>query len=559
MSQTVDTDQKAKKTKGIPFVEMLRMCLSHWKWYAISLFIIMGYAVYKLMSTEPTYMRTATILIKEETKGGGFGNMPAALGDLGGFTPMSSVDNELEAIQSPAVMLEVIEKLGLNTDYTEIGGLRELTLYGTNQPFVLTFANPDPESSFSVTGTFDKDKKYTITKIQQKGTAKRKFTDTYTLDLGKGIDSIATPAGTLIISPNPEYKGGEVKQSMEINVYHTPVAWRVQGYTSSLNAVLASRKASVINLSIADHSRERAADILNTVIDVYNEKWIEDKNRMTDATADFIGQRLDIIKNELLDVDREITNYKSKNALPDLQAIVTVDLAKQSETEKKILELQSQYTMAKHLQEFISNPENYDKVLPSMSITGLATSGAANDEIVEYNTTLMERNRLVSANSVSNPLVKDFDRRLDGMRKAIVQSVNTQTQQLRTALNDLEAERSRTSGRIANSPTQANDLLGVERQQKVKESLYLYLLEKKEENDLSKTFTAYNTRIITPPMGPDKPVAPRGMKTLMFAFIFAMAVPTGLIFVRYNMDTLVRSRADLDDRVKAPFLGAVPL
>ena len=106
MSQTVDTDQKAKKTKGIPFVEMLRMCLSHWKWYAISLFIIMGYAVYKLMSTEPTYMRTATILIKEETKGGGFGNMAAALGDLGGFTPMSSVDNELEAIQSPAVMLE---------------------------------------------------------------------------------------------------------------------------------------------------------------------------------------------------------------------------------------------------------------------------------------------------------------------------------------------------------------------------------------------------------------------------------------------------------------------
>lgn len=141
---------------------------------------------------------------------------------------------------------------------------------------------------------------------------KQKFTDTYTLDLGKGIDSVATPVGTLIISPNPKYNGAEIKEAMKINVYHTPTTWRVQGYTNSLNAVLASRKASVINLSIADHSRERAADILNTVIDVYNEKWIEDKNRMTDATADFIGQRLDIIKNELLDVDREITNYKSK-------------------------------------------------------------------------------------------------------------------------------------------------------------------------------------------------------------------------------------------------------
>ena len=362
-----------------------------------------------------------------------------------------------------------------------------------------------------------------------------------------------------MISPNPEYKAKELKDPMRINIYHTPVEWRVQGYTSRLNAVLANRKASVINLSFADHSRQRASDIINAVIDVYNEKWIDDKNRMTDATAEFIDQRIDIIKNELLDVDRSISNYKSKNSLPDLQAIVSVDLAKQSEAEKKILELQSQYTMAKHLQEFISNPDNYDKVLPSMSITGLANSGSANSEILEYNTTLMERNRLVSDNSTSNPLVKDFDRRLDGMRKAIVQSVSTQTEQLKTALNDMIAERNRTSGRIANSPTQANDLLGVERQQKVKEALYLYLLEKKEANDLSKTFTAYNTRVITPPMGDSKPVAPRGMKTLLFAFFFAMAVPTGLIFVQYNMDTMVRTKADIDDRFKAPFLGSVPL
>ena len=560
MSQITDTDQKDKKSKGIPFEEMLRICLSHWKWYAISLLIIMGFAVYKLISTEPTYLRTASVLIKEESKGGQFGNMAAALSDLGGVTPMSSVDNELEAMKSPAVMLEVIENLGLNTDYKQTGGLRDKTLYGNNQPFVLTFSNPDERYSYSVTGDLGVDNKFVINKIESRGNGEKfKYSDIFTLDLNKGVDSVATPAGTLVISPNPEYKAKELKEPMRINIYHTPVEWRVQGYTSRLNAVLANRKASVINLSFADHSRQRASDIINAVIDVYNEKWIDDKNRMTDATAEFIDQRIDIIKNELLDVDRSISNYKSKNSLPDLQAIVSVDLAKQSEAEKKILELQSQYTMAKHLQEFISNPDNYDKVLPSMSITGLANSGSANSEILEYNTTLMERNRLVSDNSTSNPLVKDFDRRLDGMRKAIVQSVSTQTEQLRTALNDMVAERNRTSGRIANSPTQANDLLGVERQQKVKEALYLYLLEKKEANDLSKTFTAYNTRVITPPMGDSKPVAPRGMKTLLFAFFFAMAVPTGLIFVQYNMDTMVRTKADMDDRFKAPFLGSVPL
>lgn len=558
MSQIADADQKGGKSKGIPFVEMFRMCLSYWKWYAVSLVIIMGYTVYKLISTEPTYMRSAQILVKEETKGGGFGNMAAALGDLGGFTPMSNVDNELEAIQSPAVMYEVISRLGLNTDYTHLKGIGKRTLYGKNQPFVITFAEADSMASYKLTGVYGVDKKFTINKIERKRSQKEKFEGAYTLDMSKGVDTVATPVGALIISPNPEYQGGDIDEPMKILVQHTSVDSRVQGYSASLNAVLANRKASVINLSIADHSIERANDILNTVIAVYNEKWIEDKNRMTEATADFIDQRLDIIKTELLDVDREVADYKSKNALPDLSAIVTVDLAKQSEADKKILELQSQYTMAKHLQEYISNAENNDKVLPSMSITGLSNGNGANEEIAEYNTMLMERNRLVSANSVSNPLVKDYDRRLEGMRKAIVQTISTQTQQLQTALNDVIAERNRTSGRIANSPTQANDLLGVERQQKVKESLYLYLLEKKEENDLSKTFTAYNTRIITPPMGTNKPVAPQGMKMFMFAFILGLILPTGLIFIRINMDTLVRTKADVDARVKAPFLGCVP-
>ena len=162
MSQITDTDQKDKKSKGIPFEEMLRICLSHWKWYAISLLIIMGFAVYKLISTEPTYLRTASVLIKEESKGGQFGNMAAALSDLGGVTPMSSVDNELEAMKSPAVMLEVIEKLGLNTDYKQTGGLRDKTLYGSNQPFVLTFSNPDERYSYSVTGDLGVDNKFVI-------------------------------------------------------------------------------------------------------------------------------------------------------------------------------------------------------------------------------------------------------------------------------------------------------------------------------------------------------------------------------------------------------------
>lgn len=539
--------------------ELVLQCLKHWKLFVASFVVIVGLQVFSLLRKESLYQSKASLMIKEETSGG-LGNMAATLGELGGFAASLNVDNEVEALKSPAVTSKVIDLLKLNIDYKQIKSIKKITLYGSNRPFEISFPDALDSKAYSVEGVLENEDTFVIYKITSEHN-KRKTTYEdldYRLNIYQR-DSVETEIGTLKINPNERFTNGlYAEEDIRVEIKWTPKKSIIEKVNEKVRVELANRRSSVINLSIIDESIERADDILNTVINVYNQYWVEDKNQIINTTSKFINQRLDVISNELFEVDRNISAYKSKNALPDLAAIVSVDLAKQSEAEKKIIELQSQYTMAKNLQEFVNNPENYDKVLPSLTITGLSSGSSGNAEITEYNTTLMERNRLASANSVSNPLVVDYDRRLDGMRKAIAQTVSTQVDQLKTALNDMIAERNRASGRIANSPNQANDLLGVERQQKVKEALYLYLLEKKEENDLSQAFTAYNTRVITPPMTAIKPVGPKVLSSIVIAIFFAGLLPLIYIYVKVSLDTFVRSRADLDARVKIPFLGNIP-
>lgn len=543
--------------------ELWYQCKKHWTWFVISFVVIVGFKAYTLLKTQPLYQRSATILVKEETTGAQLGNMAATLGELGGFGATSRVDNELEAIKSPAVTEKVIDILKLNVGYTKKGRIREATLYGSNQPFVTEFPEAINGMSYEVKGVVDGDT-YTISEIKTRyGKKKNKYED---LDISVNFskkDSVETPVGKLVFSPNERFKTPLFKEEDDDKPYKVIISYLppkavIEWYNASLRAELANRRASVINISVTDASTERAEDILNTVIHVYNQYWIDDKNQMSTATADFINQRLGIIQQELLDVDRDITRYKSKNVLPDLETSIKTDIERQSARDAKILELQSQLTMAQSLYDFIKDPANATNVLPSLNITGMAGGEAVTAEITEYNKTLMDRNRLFQTTSAKNPVVLDYDARLSGMRNAISESLKNQVDQLKTALKDQIADRNRTTERIANGPMQANDLLGIERQQKVKESLYLFLLEKREENDLSQAFTAYNTRVLTPPMGSSIPIAPKFFSSLIIAIFFAILVPLGLIYIRMSFDNYVRSKADVDSKLKAPFLGSIP-
>ena len=325
-------------------------------------------------------------------------------------------------------------------------------------------------------------------------------------------------------------------------------------YTQKLWAELGNEDATIINLSIDDASVQKAEDILNTLIEVYNEKWIQDKNQIAVSTSRFIGERLGVIENELGHVDENISSYKSEHLLPDVQAASNLYMSQSAENKKEIQALTNQLTTAQYIRRELNSKE-MNQPLPTNS--GIANVNIES-QIGEYNKIVLDRNRLIANSSEKNPLVKDLGNSMQSMKRTILQSVDNLIVSLNTQIRSIRQQEVATTQQLASNPSQAKYLLSVERQQKVKEELYLYLLQKREENELSQAFTAYNTRVITAPRGSALPMAPNKKNILLVAFALGLLVPAVIIFMQENMNTKVRGKKDLEN-LSVPYLGEIPL
>lgn len=325
-------------------------------------------------------------------------------------------------------------------------------------------------------------------------------------------------------------------------------------YLSRLSISLNSKESTVVDLSIKDESPKKAEDILNSLITVYNEQWVQDRNLVAESTSQFISERLAVIEADLGHVDNNISSYKSRNLLPDVQQASNMYMTQALNNQTTLLTLNNQRAMA----QFVLNElqqKSSDQTLPSNS--GLANVNVEN-LITEYNSMVLERNRLIANSSKESPVAADMGRSLKNMHQAIYESLNNHIASLNTQIESYRKQERTTTGQLASNPNQAKYLLSVERQQKVKESLYIYLLQKREENELSKAFAAYNTRIITPPRGSVFPTSPRKPMILLVAFALGLAVPAGLIYLMMTMNNKVRGRKDLE-RMNVPIVGEIPL
>lgn len=317
---------------------------------------------------------------------------------------------------------------------------------------------------------------------------------------------------------------------------------------------LSDKEASVLDLSISDESPDRAKDVLLTLIDVYNEKWVKDKNRMAESTSEFIEERLTNLTKELENVDEKISDYKSANLLPDIQASLAKDMQQSGKNFDELLKLHNQLSMAKFLRERLDDKSKDDQLLPSN--VGIS-AGGVESLVAEYNKLMLDRISYVENSSVNAPVVKDIDRRLSSQKMAIVRSLDNYVTQIQKQIDNVRASDEQINAQIASNPRQAKVLASVQRQQTVKEALYIFLLQKREENELSRTYTAWNTSIIQPPTASRIPAAPKKNMIMLMAFVLGLVVPGGLLFLRDTMNHTVRGRKDLDS-LDVPLVGEVP-
>ena len=541
--------------QAFSFQDMVEMVLKKWYWFVISVALFLGIGVLYIMKSSPVYQRNATIMVKDSRKGSGANEM-AAFSEIAGLSTRRNVDNELFVLQARRLMVEVVERLGLTTSYSTRSGLRTVDLY-RRSPIEVTFVNDSGTENCAFKVDLFEDKVF-IHDFARQRPADAPEEDTDDFEVTAPYDTaIMTPSGEIVISRSlymdEKYIGKTIavtKNTKEI------VATR---YRTAMKSSVANKMSSIINISLNDIVAKRAEDVINTLIDVYNEDAVNDKQQVAEATADFIDVRLAIISKELGAVDSDIKTFKTRNSMVDIQAETETNLTVSTKLRSDVLSVESQLEMSKFIKEYLNDPQKEFSLVPATGFGNSANATSLAKHIADYNDLLLRREKLMQNGSVNNPVIQQLNSNRVAMKNAILASLDSNIAQLDIQLKNLRREKGKTDARISSVPLQEQEYLTIARQQRIKEELYLYLLNKREENAISLAITENTARIIDSAFGPNRPIAPRKSFVMLVMLILGCAVPFAILYMREILDTTVRSRQDIEKYTKVPYLGDIPV
>ena len=374
--------------------DIIQIVRANWYWFALSVVVCMSAAFVYLQWAPKQYTRTASVLIKDDTKGSGAMSEASAFSDLGMFSMKSSVDNEVLVFQSRQLMQNVVKRLKLDISYTQKRGLRTTELY-TQSPVHLEFPDAEPNQQFRLVATAIDESKVALSDFEADSVD---VSDAMTVALN---DTVQTPVGRVVVTPTLFYTTAYF--GTPVRVTKSDLDETVLHFNRILQVALASKTATIINLTLQDESIQRAEDIVNTLIAIYNEDVINDKNQITVNTSDFINDRLIIIEKELGNVDSHIESFKRENQLTDIVSETGMYLKESSEYSREGLSLENQLTLARYIRSYLVDPSKEAELIPAN--TGISDSNVES-QIGEYNALLLKRDRLVSSSSNRNPVLR---------------------------------------------------------------------------------------------------------------------------------------------------------
>lgn len=532
---------------GINIKEYLFWAWEKKWWIILSIVICLFVAVYYVYVTPKQYSRSASVMMKSDSKGQSGISELSAFKEISGLSGMSvDVLNEIEAFKAPILMERVVRRLNLDVEYYAEGFLRDRLLYG-NSPVKVSFDNSSVPAGFC----FRLDRVDSASVRLSSFTYKGEKVDFKPVTVALS-DTVAVPFGKMVVSPTLLFNDDSFDYDIRVSCYDATAMSR--RYLSMMNISLAQKNTAVIKLGMTDISIPRADDVINTLIDVYNEEWVSYMNESAVNTSHFINDRLAVIEKELNVVDSDVERFKRENELFDISAEAQQKYQESSQYSSQYFQISNQLSVARYISEYMDDSSNSSALLPSNS--GIENSNVES-QIDEYNRLMLRRNTLVANSSENSPLVADYNSSLEMMRGSIRTSIQNLIASLQLQLDNIGKRATNIRDRIAQTPGQAKELVNIERQQKVKEQLYLYLLQKREENELSSALVVNNTRVLSYATGNGVPIAPKTMMIFLAAFVIGVALPFGYKIIRDLLDTTVRGRKDLES-LKAPFVGEIP-
>ncbi len=546
--------QDVNEAQSFGLQDILEMVLKRWYWFVISVILFLGAGVLYIMKTSPVYHRSATILVKDNRKGSGSTEM-AMFSDIAGLSTRRNVDNELFVLQARRLMVEVVDRLGLTVNYKTRRGLRTIDLY-RRSPINVEFINDVGTGSCRFNALLTEEgveiTEFTYTKAGGEENDENEFTAT-----AKYGEPIMTPYGEIIINKTlymeDSYIGATIGVSKSTK---EAVATR---YRDAMKSSVANKMSSIIHISLNDIVAKRAEDVINTLIEVYNEDAVNDKQQIAEATADFIDVRLAIISKELNSVDSDIQAFKTRNSMVDIETETTRNITESTKLRAEGLTIESQIEMSKFIKDYLNDADKDFSLIPVTGVGDGASSSSLSRQIADYNELLLQRERLVQEGNFNNPIIQQLDNNREAMKKAIIATLDSNIATLDIKLRNIRREQGKTDARINSVPLQEQEYLSIARQQRIKEELYLYLLNKREENAISLAITENTARIIDSAFGSSQPIAPRKFFILLIMLGLGCAIPFGILYLREILDSTVRSKYDIQKYTKVPYLGDIPI
>lgn len=514
--------------------DFIKICVKKWRWFAGSVVAMVLIAIMFLLMVAPKYERTASILIKDENSGGMLSSMAANMGMLAGISGLniaSNVDNEMEIIGSPAMMDKVIDRLDLGTRYQAYDGLMKRDLWQETLPVKMTFPTLTKNDGAYMKMDLMKDGTFTLYKFRKNG-------DKLSGEVSGRVGEVTqTPIGKVSVIKTKYFDQCFAEDDeMTIRIHQEHRYSVIDRMLKCLNVDLADDMTSIISLTYRDQSERRAELILNTLINIYQEEWLKDKQYEADASTRFINERITLIEEELSGLDANIANFRGRNLLPIYEEVAKMYMKNATVTYEEQVKVNNYLYMLEQMRDEVKKIDGKNIVLPANLLPDNPNVAL---EISEYNKLQTKRNAMAENSNDENPLVKDLDVKLKGMRDAIINSLDQGVAQLKAQQKGVNIEDRKLKGEIAVAPGKIASIMPAERKQKIVEALYIYLLEKREENNMTHVINAQNLRIISPPMGDWKPVFPKKGVTLLIALLTGIVLPAITIYLRRNISNIL--------------------
>ena len=534
--------------------ELLFRYLIHWPWFVVSIIICIACAWGYLRLTTPIYNISATVLIKDEKKGGG-ASMSSDLEKMGleGFVSSSSnVDNEIEVLRSKSLAREVVNNLGLFVTYMDEDEFPSKELYHTS-PVLVSLTHQEADK---LPGRME------INMILQPTGALGVQITVGEKEYRKQFDKLPavfpTDEGTIAFFANNDTLSAVCPENITKERHITAFINRpfsvLKEYVNSLSIAPTSKTTSVVVISLENTNTRRGRDYINKLLEMYNINANNDKNEVAQKTAEFIDERIGIISKELGSTEQDLENFKRSAGITDLSSEAQIALTGNAEYEKKRVENQTQINLVKDLQRYMKGNEY--EVLPSnIGLQDAASAGA----IDRYNQMLVERKRLLRTSTENNPTIINLDTSIRAMRTNVQATLDATLKGLQITKEDLAREASRYSRRINDAPTQERQFVSIARQQEIKSGLYLMLLQKREENAITLAATANNAKIIDEALADDNPISPKKTIVYLAALVLGVGLPVGVIYLIGLTKFKIEGRADVEKLTSLPVVGDIPL